>query len=121
MSRPANTFSAFYIDVHDISEVTPGAENHFMCCLREEFTEYMANIQGTKCIICPFRSFARVCHLRAHLKYHIEERMYLADYNSKQRAVARAYYDYRCSIFPLVPFDSSDVGLLKKSASLIES
>ena len=121
MLSTVKSFSLVDIDVHDIPEVNPEAELHLMSCIREEVAAFTANIQGTKCLLCPFRRFTRVSRLKAHLKYHCEERIYLADSRSKQRAVVRAYYDYRCSIVPLVSFDSSYVGLLRKSASLIES
>ena len=120
MLSSATSLSAVDIDIRDIPEVNPEAEQHLMHCLSEEVAAYSANLQGTKCLLCPFRSFDRVSRLKTHIKHHCKERMYLADGISKQRAVIRAYYDYQCSIVPLVSFDTSNVRLLMKSASLIE-
>ena len=110
-------FSA--IDVSAIPSLNLQVERDLLRLLEEEVIAYSENVRGSTCILCPFRRFDRPSRLKEHLKYHIEGNMFFADLYTIQRSVVKAYYDYRCSITPLVPFETKDIGLLKRSASLI--
>ena len=116
MQNPTN--DEFY--VCNFPEEEPLVEKHLLHCLGDEVTKYYTTVKGTKCLLCPFRSFDRLSRLKAHIKHHIEQNMFLADGRSKQRAVVRAYYNYQCSIAPICSFDASNLGLLRKSADLIK-
>ena len=89
-----------------------------MRCLGDEVLNYSETVKGTKCLLCPFRQFRSPGRLKAHIKRHRKEYMFLADGKTKQLAVAKAYFNYRSSITSISPFDVSNVGLLRKPAEL---
>ena len=107
------------LNVDKIPEINPDVEKHLMHCLAIEVDTYINNIYGKRCLLCPFRRFKRLSQLKIHMKHHCKENMYLADGRSPQSAVVRAYYDYRQSIVPLVPFEKSCLGLLANTATMI--
>ena len=106
-----------YINVDSLPDINPLAEEKLMLCLKKEVELYTANINGTKCQLCPFRTFSKLTYLKDHLKYHCSKNMYIADVRSKQRLVLRAYYDYCHAVDPIV--SKEKFNLLQYSASVI--
>ena len=81
-------------EVEGNPELNPPVEKILMGCLRKEVVAYSRRVQGKKSLLCPFRSLCRGHHMAAHLKYHIEKNMYMADGRSPQGPFIRAYFDY---------------------------
>ena len=102
-----------------IPEKNPDVEDILKRLLKREVSKYMKHFHGKKCELCPFRVFKRTISLRAHLEYHKEENMYLADIRSPQLNVIRALFDYRRSVSCLQPLAAECPDLLHKSAYLI--
>ena len=102
-----------------IPALSPDVDRHLLDCLSKEVTLYSVNVVGNKCLLCPFRSFGRAAGLKRHLKYHCEKNMYLADIQSPQLGVVRAYYDYCRAISPFLRTHVKHYDLLKISASMI--
>ena len=88
-------------DVDGIPELYPLVEEKLVDCLKKEVAAYAKIVHGTKCLLCPFRKFCRERYLIAHLKYHSEENMYMADGRSPQGRVIRAYFDYCQAVSPV--------------------
>ena len=101
-----------------IPAVSPNVHDHLMECLRIEVDLYLTNIQGGKCILCPFRSFNRLCRLKKHTTHHSMENMYMADIRSPQLHVIRALYDQCQSVVP-ISLEVDNLNLLQQSAALI--
>ena len=76
-----------------IPSLSLNVEDDLKRCLALEVELYSKNVQGKKCLLCPFRTFDRPSRLISHLKFHCEKNIYMADIRSPQRAVIRAYYD----------------------------
>ena len=92
-----------------------------MVCLKKEVAAYTESVKGTRCLLCPFRSFSRLRNLKAHLKHHSFKNMYLADVRSPQRQVVRAYFDYSRSVTPVAAMEAEPINLLQYSASQIRN
>ena len=101
-----------------IPPVCPNVHDHLMECLRIEVDLYLTNIQGTKCLLCPFRSFDRLSRLKKHAIHHSMKNMYMADLRSPQLYVIRALYDQCQSTVP-ISLEVDNLNLLQQSAVLI--
>ena len=108
------------MNVNDIPDLTPKVEDYLMSCLSREVKTYIRTVQGTKCLLCPFRRFTRLRNLKAHLKHHCAKNTYLADLRSPQRLVVRAYFDYIQAVVPIGKVKPESLDLLKYSASIME-
>ena len=105
--------------VENIPELKPKVEEYLMLCLKKEVAAYSLSVKGTRCLLCPFRSFSRLRNLKAHLKHHCHKNMYLADVRSHQRFVVRADFDYSRAVTPAAPMQAEPMDLLQYSASKI--
>ena len=94
-------------------------EDDLKRCLALEVELYSKNVQGKKCLLCPFRTFDRPSRLKSHLKFHCEKNIYMADLRSPQRAVIRAYYDQCKTVGPIFTLHSEKRDFLQYSANLI--
>ena len=102
--------------------VSPNVEHDLMEHLAKEVALYTSNLQGVKCLLCPFRTFDRHSRLINHCKHHCMKNMFMADSRSPQRAVIRALYDYQqsnCSILNVGTDDFHLHNLLHQSAVMI--
>ena len=102
-----------------IPDLSPKVEEDLLRCLATEVDMYSKNIQGKKCLLCPFRVLSRAFYLRRHLAYHSLKNMYVADRRSPQLNVIRAIYDRRRAIFPISIEVCDTPNLLQQSAMLI--
>ena len=82
------------ISSDDIPVLSSIVEDYLLHCLEKEVAAYTKSFNGTKCLLCPFRSFSRVRNRKLHLKHHCAKNMFMADMRSPQRAVIRAHFDY---------------------------
>ena len=57
--------------------------------------------------------------MKAHLSYHNEKNMYIADGRSPRGAVIKAYFDYLMAIGPVNEINLDELQLLQYSASLL--
>ena len=90
------------IRVDIIPSVSPNVYDDLKHCLMHEVELYSTNISGSKCDLCPFRSFDRLSRLKSHVqKQHTMKNMYMADMRSPQLAVIWSLYDYHQSIGPV--------------------
>ena len=107
------------ISSDDIPVLSPIVEDYLLHCLEKEVAAYTKSFNGTKCHLCPFRSFPRVRNLKLHLKHHCIKNMFMADKRSPQRAVLRAYFDYCQAVNSLETKKFEHLDLLHWSASKI--
>ena len=56
-----------------VPELSPDVEANLMFHLAKEVEFYSNNLSGKRCLLCPFRTFARESRLRIHLKHHCAE------------------------------------------------
>ena len=103
-----DTFSNFI-------QTCPCVKDQLKFCLAKEVELYSTNVQGTKCRLCPFRTFDRVSRLQNHIKYHCEKNMYMSDLRSPQLSVIRAYYGYCQSTGPITPIDIENLKMLERT------
>ena len=59
--------------------------------------------------------------MAAHLKYHIEKNMYMADGRSPQGPVIRAYFDYCQTTRPVAVGKQGELQLLQHTASMMRT
>ena len=104
-----DTFSNF------IPTLSPCVKDQLKFCLAKEVELYSTNVQGTKCRLCPFRTFDRVSRLQNHIKYHCEKNMYISDLRSPQLSVIRAYYGYCQSTGPITPINIENLKMLERT------
>ena len=103
-----------------IPDLLLNVEDQLMHCLSLEVSSYKVSVHGKKCLLCPFRSFTELRHLKQHLKYHCKENMIMADRRSPQISVIKAYFDYCQAGSPIEKkYEHPTHNLLKYSASLI--
>ena len=102
-----------------IPHVSPNVEDDLLACLAMEVELYSNNLSGTRCLLCPFRSFDRLSRLKEHMKHHCAKNMYLADRRSQQLPVVRAYYDYLVLSRVISTDAHENLHLLRNSASFI--
>ena len=107
------------IDVEAIPTLTPNVEHILLLQLAKEVEDYNVTIDGTKCLLCPFRTFSRLAYIKIHMKHHCANNMYVADIRSPQRLVVRALFDYHQAITPITENKHQQLNLLIKSASHI--
>ena len=101
-----------------VPELSPDVEANLMFHLAKEVEFYSNNLSGKRCLLCPFRTFARESRLRIHLKHHCAKNMYVADRRSPQLTVVRAYYDY-CVSSSVISTDNQGISnLLRHTAAL---
>ena len=108
-------------DVDVIPVLNPPVENILIEHLRKEVAAYSRQVQGKICLLCPFRRLSRTHHMRAHLKYHSETNMFMADGRSPQGAVIRAYFDYCQATKPVAVARQGEIALLQHTASLMRT
>ena len=102
-----------------VPELSPDVEANLMFHLAKEVEFYSNNLSGKRCLLCPFRTFARESRLRIHLKHHCAKNMYVADRRSPQLSVVRAYYDY-CVSSSVISTDNQGISnLLRHTAAFI--
>ena len=102
-----------------IPEESQDVEAKLLLSLSIEVANYSSNVQGTSCLLCPFRIFSRTEYLKRHLKYHCAKNMYVASRRSPQLAVIRACYDFYQAIFPIGSKEPQVLNFLQHSASII--
>ena len=103
-----------------LPDLNPNVEEYLMACLGMEVNNYICNVQGTKCLLCPFRTFSELRYLRKHLEYHCAKNMYVADLRSPQRFVVRAFFDYCQAVISIGNEETETHNLLKYTASIME-
>ena len=104
---------------HLIPDLSPNVEDQLLRCLATEVENYLKNITGKKCFLCPFRVLSRKFYLQRHLMYHCKENFYVADIRSPQLNIIRAIFDRRLATYPLLNEGSITPDLLHQSATLI--
>ena len=107
------------IDVEAIPTLTPNVEHILLLQLALEVEEYNVTIDGTRCLLCPFRTFSRLAYLKNHMKHHCADNMYLADIRSPQRLVVRALFNYHQAITQITENKHQQLNLLTNSALYI--
>ena len=99
--------------------LNPNVEKTLMQLLKNEVDEYSNSLQGTKCLLCPFRILSSLHYLKKHVVNHCDKNMFIASRRSPQRAVVRAVFDYFAATTPIALTVSTCPKLLHESAVLI--
>ena len=107
------------IVVEAIPTTNPNVEDILLLQLALEVEEYNVTINGTRCLLCPFRTFSRLAYLKIHMKYYCADNMYPVNIRSPQRLVVRALFDYHQAIRPITESKNQQLKLLINSASYI--
>ena len=99
--------------------LNPNVEKTLMQLLKNEVDEYSNSLQGTKCLLCPFRILSSLRYLKKHVVNHCDKNMFIASRSSPQCTVVRAIFDYYAAKTPIALTVSTCPKLLHESAVLI--